>query len=235
MPPTCGPTYTARAPRPRGPGHAPDPPVRSRVAVLSQRLESATPRRDRAVGTRGARAAEDRARVRVPSRGDLPDAHGLTDPGRRTCALHRDRLPFRRDPRLQGATRRAPGAERDRPGRPVHRGIAGRGVRPAPVRARSRALLSRSTRWSRCSRRSADLDGWITAFRRDSSPTRATSPIVDRYELEPGRWIVKINPVVELDPERHVGLPRGARPAAQPAVRPRICVDRLRPLHARSA
>jgi len=39
------------------------------------------------------------------------------------------------------------------------------------------------------------LDAWITAFRRDSSPTRATSPILDRYELEPGRWIVKINPV----------------------------------------
>ena len=39
------------------------------------------------------------------------------------------------------------------------------------------------------------LDAWITAFRRDSSPTRATSPIVDRYELEPGRWLVKINPV----------------------------------------
>jgi phosphoadenosine phosphosulfate reductase len=39
------------------------------------------------------------------------------------------------------------------------------------------------------------LDGWITAFRRDSSPTRATSPIVDAYELEPGRPIVKINPV----------------------------------------
>jgi phosphoadenosine phosphosulfate reductase len=39
------------------------------------------------------------------------------------------------------------------------------------------------------------LDGWVTAFRRDSSPTRATAPIVDRYELEPGRWIVKVNPV----------------------------------------
>jgi phosphoadenosine phosphosulfate reductase len=39
------------------------------------------------------------------------------------------------------------------------------------------------------------LDAWITAFRRDSSPTRATSPILDRYELEPGRPIVKINPV----------------------------------------
>jgi phosphoadenosine phosphosulfate reductase len=39
------------------------------------------------------------------------------------------------------------------------------------------------------------LDAWITAFRRDSSPTRATSPIVDRYEVEPGRSIVKINPV----------------------------------------
>lgn len=40
-----------------------------------------------------------------------------------------------------------------------------------------------------------DLDAWVTAFRRDSSPTRATSPIVDRYELEPGRWMVKVNPV----------------------------------------
>lgn len=39
------------------------------------------------------------------------------------------------------------------------------------------------------------LDAWITAFRRDSSPTRATSPIVDRYEVEPGRSIVKVNPV----------------------------------------
>jgi phosphoadenosine phosphosulfate reductase len=39
------------------------------------------------------------------------------------------------------------------------------------------------------------LDAWVTAFRRDSSPTRATSPIVDRYEVEPGRSIVKVNPV----------------------------------------
>lgn len=40
------------------------------------------------------------------------------------------------------------------------------------------------------------LDAWITAFRRDSSPTRATAPILDRYELEPGRPIMKVNPVV---------------------------------------
>ena len=40
------------------------------------------------------------------------------------------------------------------------------------------------------------LDAWVTAFRRDSSPTRANAPILDRYELEPGRWIVKVNPVV---------------------------------------
>ncbi|HEX9121986.1 MAG TPA: phosphoadenylyl-sulfate reductase [Actinomycetota bacterium] len=39
------------------------------------------------------------------------------------------------------------------------------------------------------------LDAWITAFRRDSSPTRAAAPILDRYEFEPGRWIVKVNPV----------------------------------------
>jgi phosphoadenosine phosphosulfate reductase len=40
-----------------------------------------------------------------------------------------------------------------------------------------------------------DLDAWVTAFRRDSAPTRANAPIVDRYELEPGLPIVKINPV----------------------------------------
>lgn len=40
-----------------------------------------------------------------------------------------------------------------------------------------------------------DLDGWITAFRRDSSPTRADAPFVQRYEVEEGRWIVKINPM----------------------------------------
>lgn len=39
------------------------------------------------------------------------------------------------------------------------------------------------------------LDGWITAFRRDSSPTRAAAPFVEQYKLEPGRTIVKVNPV----------------------------------------
>jgi phosphoadenosine phosphosulfate reductase len=39
------------------------------------------------------------------------------------------------------------------------------------------------------------LDAWITAFRRESSPTRSTTPIIDQYELEPGRFIVKVNPV----------------------------------------
>ena len=40
-----------------------------------------------------------------------------------------------------------------------------------------------------------NLDAWITALRRDSSPTRADAPILERYELEDGRWIVKVNPV----------------------------------------
>ena len=48
-------------------------------------------------------------------------------------------------------------------------------------------------------RRAPKLDAWITAFRRDSSPTRATAPILDRYELEPGRPMVKINPVANVD------------------------------------
>jgi phosphoadenosine phosphosulfate reductase len=39
------------------------------------------------------------------------------------------------------------------------------------------------------------LDAWVTAFRRDSSPTRANAPFVEQYELEPGRSIVKVNPM----------------------------------------
>jgi phosphoadenosine phosphosulfate reductase len=40
-----------------------------------------------------------------------------------------------------------------------------------------------------------ELDAWVTAFRRDSSPTRADAPILDQYELEAGMTIVKVNPV----------------------------------------
>lgn len=39
------------------------------------------------------------------------------------------------------------------------------------------------------------LDGWITGMRRDSAPTRANAPIVDQYELEPGKTLVKFNPL----------------------------------------
>jgi phosphoadenosine phosphosulfate reductase len=39
------------------------------------------------------------------------------------------------------------------------------------------------------------FDAWITALRRDSSPTRANAPFVDQYEIEPDRWMVKVNPM----------------------------------------
>ena len=40
-----------------------------------------------------------------------------------------------------------------------------------------------------------DLDCWVTAYRRDSSPTRANAAFVNCYELEPGKSIVKVNPM----------------------------------------
>lgn len=39
------------------------------------------------------------------------------------------------------------------------------------------------------------LDGWVTGLRRDSAPTRASAPIVEQYELEPGKTLVKFNPI----------------------------------------
>ncbi len=76
-----------------------------------------------------------------------------------------------------------------------------------------------------------DLDAWITAFRRESSPTRADAPFVQQYELEPDRWIVKINPMAAWSAPRGVGVPEGERPSPQPALRPGLRVDRLRALH----
>jgi phosphoadenosine phosphosulfate reductase len=41
------------------------------------------------------------------------------------------------------------------------------------------------------------LDGWLTGLRRDSAPTRANAPIVEQYELEPGKTLVKFNPIAK--------------------------------------
>ena len=41
----------------------------------------------------------------------------------------------------------------------------------------------------------ADLDGWITSMRRDSSWTRADTPIVSQQQTEDGHVVVKINPI----------------------------------------
>ena len=38
-------------------------------------------------------------------------------------------------------------------------------------------------------------DAWMTGLRRDSAPTRAGTPIVEQYEMEPGKTLVKVNPV----------------------------------------
>ena len=40
-----------------------------------------------------------------------------------------------------------------------------------------------------------NLDGWITSLRRDSAWTRMKTPIIDQYEFEPGKTLVKVNPV----------------------------------------
>jgi phosphoadenosine phosphosulfate reductase len=41
----------------------------------------------------------------------------------------------------------------------------------------------------------ADLDGWITSMRRDSSWTRRDTPIVSQQQVEEGGVVVKINPI----------------------------------------
>lgn len=40
-----------------------------------------------------------------------------------------------------------------------------------------------------------EYDGWFTGLRRGSAPTRAAVPILDRHEPEPGRVLLKVNPL----------------------------------------
>ncbi len=74
-----------------------------------------------------------------------------------------------------------------------------------------------------------DLDCWITGIRRDQSPTRADAAKLgwdEQHEL----W--KANPARRLERRRLLGVHPRARPAVQPAPRPRLRLDRRRPLDA---
>jgi hypothetical protein len=71
------------------------------------------------------------------------------------------------------------------------------------------------------------LDAWVTGLRREQSATRADAAKLEWDEAH-GLW--KFNPG-RLERSRCVGLHLEARPALQPAPRPRLRVDRLRAVH----
>ena len=128
------------------------------------------------------------------------------------------------------AADRAPGPERGRADRRAHAGHAAGGVRSPPVRARSGAVLpdQQGGADARGAARPRGVGHGVPARLvsdpgrgADRRPVRARARQLDR-QGEPGR---------ELDAPRHVGVPEGARAAPQPALRPRVRLDRLRAVH----
>ncbi len=72
--------------------------------------------------------------------------------------------------------------------------------------------------------------GWLTGLRAGQSANRAETPLA---EFDPARGLIKLNPAGRLDPGAGRRLrARQLRPLQRPA-RPRLPVDRLRPLHPR--
>ena len=72
------------------------------------------------------------------------------------------------------------------------------------------------------------LDAWVTGLRREQAPTRVG---VEPLEHDERRGIWKVNPLADWtdkDVWRYIAR---ARPALQPAARPRLRLDRLRALH----
>ena len=75
----------------------------------------------------------------------------------------------------------------------AHRGASRRSARARSCGRAIRTAAATCGRCSRCARRSADFDAWITAIRRDQTPERANAPVVGWD----GRFgLVKINPLV---------------------------------------
>ena len=107
----------------------------------------------------------------------------------------------------------------------------GRGLRPAAVRARPRACC--------------DLNKVRPMFAGAPRARRVGHRVPPRLVTHAGRarrsWTIRAGagpldredqPDGGLDARTGVGVPEGARPAAQPAVRPRLRLDRLRAVHA---
>ena len=76
--------------------------------------------------------------------------------------------------------------------------------------------------------RSRGAEGWITGLRREQGPTRAGTELIERDER---RDLWKYNPLAHWTDKRPVAADPRARPALQPAPRPRLRVDRVRPVH----
>ena len=154
------------------------------------------------------------------SRGHRGDAPRHADPARHPDPVPGDRLPVRRDARVQAADHRAPRPERRRPLRRVHRGAPGEGVRSPAVRARPRAVL-------RAQQGAAHVRG-APRLRRvgDRAPPRLLAHPRERavrgaVRDRAGPLDGEGQPDGHLDASRRLGLPEGARPPAQPALRPR--------------
>ena len=156
------------------------------LIALNIAFEEAHPARHPAVGARGsgleriAIASAFQAEGTVVMHMATQIAPGHPDP------VPGDRVPVRRDARVQGAAHRALGLNVvDLVGEyTVARQEATYGPRLFERDPERCCEINKVRPMFEALR---GLDAWITAFRRDSSPTRATAPFVEQYELEPGR------------------------------------------------
>ena len=183
------------------------------------------------MGARAFRPRAHRDRVGVPGRGHDRDAHRDPDAPGHPDPVPGDGLPVRGDARVQGAAGRADVAERGRPGRHVHGRASGGGDGTAPVRTRPGDVLrpEQGATDVRGAPRPGRVDHRVPAgiiadarHRAVRAAVRAGARPLDRQGEPDGRVVGP----------RRLGVPEGARPPAQPALRPRVQLDRVCTLHA---
>ena len=182
------------------------------------------------MGAREERTREAGDRLGVPDRGNRRDPHGDADPSRRPDPLPRDRVPVRGDAGVQAAAHGAALAERDRSGRRVLERSPGGRVRRAVVRAQPGDVLR--DQQGPADVRSAPRAGRVGDLGATGLLTDARGH-PDRRALRPRarERDRQGEPDGELDEAAGVALPEGARPAAQPPVRPGLLLDRLCAVH----
>ena len=170
----------------------------------------------------------------VPVVGARDPSHDARDPAGRSGAVPQHRLPFPRDAGVPAIASSTMWDLKLVELRGEHGSVEGqsRGLRAGALQARPGQVLLHQQGRAAAEGALEEYDGWISGLRRDQSPMRADTPIVEAQLLPSRQRGLEDPPAGALDAATEVdGLRHRARHPDAPAVRAGLPFDRLLAVH----